>query len=103
MSSFNAQTLTHAREALAAADQDRQNLAAQVREQAAKIMEFGLEIKRQMDLVNFNEQLLADARREIEALRAQLPDVETIEAFAELNRYLVAPEAERNESLRIAA
>ena len=101
--SLNAQTLTHAREALATADQERQILAVQVREQGKKIVDLENEVQRQANLRSYTEQLLADAKREIEALRAQLPDEATLRAFEDLNRYLVAPEAQRHGLMRIAA
>jgi len=48
------------------------------------------------------QQSLADARAEIEALRAQLPDAATINAYEALVEFMTAP-AEVHPALRIAA
>jgi predicted dinucleotide-binding enzyme len=100
---LNAQTLKHAREALATADMERQILAVQVREQGKKIVDLENEVQRQANLRSYTEQLLADAKREAEALRALLPDEATLKAFEELNRYVSAPEQQRHGLMRIAA
>ncbi|HEV2296766.1 MAG TPA: hypothetical protein VGR35_23190 [Tepidisphaeraceae bacterium] len=100
--SISAQNLTQAREALIAAATQKLSLLAQVKEQGRKITELEREV--QMLATNFSQaqQALVDARTEIEALRAQLPDAATINAYEALVDYMTAP-SEVHPQLRMAA
>lgn len=101
--SLNAQSLKQARQALENSDRERQFLVAQVREQGRKIVELENEVQRQANLLSYTQQLLADAKREIEALRAELPDAATVQAYEDLCRYLACPESQRTGLMRVAA
>ncbi len=100
--SMSAQTLTQAREALVAAATQRLALLAQLKEQGRKITELEREVQKLATNFSQAQQSLADARAEIEALRAQLPDAATINAYEALVEFMTAP-AEVRPELRIAA
>ena len=101
--SISAQTLIQARESLTAIDRERQFLVCQVRDQGRKIVELETEVQRQANLLSYTQQLLADVRRECDALRSQLPDAATLEAYEALQQYLTRPEHVRKDSPKIAA
>ena len=100
--SISAQSLTQAREALIAAATQKLSLLAQLKEQGRKITELEREVQKQMTLRDQAEQALADARREIDALRGQMPDDATLNAYHNLVEYLTTP-SELNPQLRVAA
>lgn len=102
MSSFSAQTFNQARGALVEIQLQKIALVGQVNEQGRKIAELEREVQRQATAASRAQQSLADARREIEALRAQIPDVATREAYEALVQHMSAP-AETHPQLRIAA
>ena len=97
---MNAQTLTQAREVLVESAQQRIVLTNQVREQKRKIVDLEREVQQQAAAAEKARQALADARNEIEALRAQLPDDATIRAYGALVEVLTAPS---ESELRLAA
>ena len=100
--SFNAQTLRQAREGLVSLSQERVSLVQQVKEQGRKISDLEREVQRQATLKSQAEQALVEARREIEALRAQIPDEATQIAYRDLVEHLTSA-SETNPALRIAA
>ncbi len=100
--SFSAATLNAARESLVAAAQQKLALIAQLSEQGRKIVDLEAEVQKLADESARARQALADARSEIEALRAQLPDAATVRAYNGLTEVLTSPSAERF-GLRIAA
>ena len=97
---MNAQTLTQAREVLMESAQHRMMLTSQVQEQKRKIVELEREVQRQATAAEQARQALADARNEIEALRAQLPDDATRRAYDALVEVLTQP---TQTELRLAA
>lgn len=100
--SITAQPLTQAREALTMAAEQKLALMGQVAQQSRKIVELEREVQRLAPALSRAEQALADAQVEIEALRAQLPDGATVNAFNNLVEFLSAP-SELHPTLRIAA
>src|SRR5688572_29297029 len=100
--SMSAQTLTQARETLIEAATQRLSLLTQLKEQGRKITELEREVQKLATNFSQAQQALVDARNEIEALRAQLPDAATINAYEALVNYMTAP-AEVHPALRIAA
>jgi chromosome segregation ATPase len=100
--SMSAQTLTQAREVMIAAAEQRLSLLAQIKEQGRKITELEREVQKLATNFSQAQQALVDARNEIEALRAQLPDAATINAYEALVNYMTAP-GEVHPQLRIAA
>jgi septal ring factor EnvC (AmiA/AmiB activator) len=100
--SISAQTLTQAREALIEAATQRLSLLQQIKEQGKKIIELEREVQKLATNFSQAQQALVDARNEIEALRAQLPDAATINAYERLVDYMTAP-ADIHPELRIAA
>jgi septal ring factor EnvC (AmiA/AmiB activator) len=100
--SMSAQSLTQAREALISAATEKLSLLAQLKEQGRKITELEREVQKLATSYSQAQQSLVDARNEIEALRAQLPDAATINAYEALVDYMTAP-AEVHPELRIAA
>jgi len=100
--SISAQSLTQAREALIAAAAQRASLLMQIKEQGEKITDLEREVQELATTLSQAQQSLADARNEIEALRAQLPDAATIAAYESLVEYMTAP-AELRSEYRIAA
>lgn len=99
---ISAQTLTQAREALVQMGQERISLISQVKEQGRKISDLEREVQKQANARSASEQMLAEARREIEALRSQIPSDETVRAHEALMNYLASP-AEVHPALRSAA
>jgi len=97
---MNAQTLSQARESLIGGAQQRVILTNQVREQKRKIVDLEREVQQQAAAAEQARQLLADARNEIEALRAQLPDDATYRAYNALVEVLTEP---TQGELRLAA
>ncbi len=89
--SFNAETITQARQLLIAATRDKLELAAQLRDQARKIADLEREVQKQ-----------ANARIEIQALRTMIPDEPTRRAFDDLVEYLATP-AQNFGEMRVAA
>ena len=100
--SITAQPLAQARESLISLAQERISLVTQVKEQGRKISDLEREVQKQATLKSQAEQALVDARREIEALRAQVPDEATQNAFRDLVQFLTSP-AETHPALRLAA
>jgi septal ring factor EnvC (AmiA/AmiB activator) len=100
--SMSAQTLTQARETLIEAATQKLSLLTQLKEQGRKITELEREVQKLATNFSQAQQALVDARNEIEALRAQLPDAATINAYEALVNYMTAP-AEVHPALRIAA
>jgi septal ring factor EnvC (AmiA/AmiB activator) len=101
MSALFAAPLTQAREQLIVAAEERLTLIGQLKEQGRKIADLEREVQKQTAAASQAQAALADARREIEALRAQLPDAATVNAFEALNEFLAAP-AETHPALRIS-
>jgi septal ring factor EnvC (AmiA/AmiB activator) len=100
--SFSAQTLMQAREMLQEAARQKMTLLRHIREQGRKIADLEREVQKQTSMYSTAQQVLADARCEIKALRAQLPDEATQRAFDDLSQYLTAP-SEMHPELRMAA
>jgi septal ring factor EnvC (AmiA/AmiB activator) len=99
---ISAQTLTQAREALIESATQKLSLLQQIKEQGKKITELEREVQKLATSCSQAQQALVDARAEIEALRAQLPDAATINAYERLVDYMTAP-SEIHPELRIAA
>ena len=99
---MSAQTLTQARETLIEAATQKLALLTQLKEQGRKITELEREVQKLATNFSQAQQALVDARNEIEALRAQLPDAATINAYEALVNFMTAP-AEVHPALRIAA
>jgi hypothetical protein len=100
--SMNATALDQARTFLLDGAAERLTLIRHVKEQGRKITELEREVQKQMTLRDQAEQALADARREIDALRGQMPDDATLNAYHNLVEYLTTP-SELNPQLRVAA
>jgi hypothetical protein len=100
--SISAPTLVQAREALVSTHTRVLNLLSQVKEQGRKIVELEREVQKQATAASQAQQALASAKIEIEALRSQIPDDATVNAFNSLTQFLSAP-AEEHPSLRFAA
>jgi|SRR5438874_1646662 len=100
--SFNAQTLSQAREALIDGAEQRLQLLGQIREMGRKIVDLEKEVQKQASARYVAEQQLAGLKQEVEALRAQLPDDATVSAYNALEQFLVAP-AEECPAIRLAA
>ena len=100
--SMNATALQQAREFLMDGAEQRITLLRHVKEQGRKITELEREVQKQMTLRDQAEQALLEARKEIDALRGQLPDDATITAYHSLVEYLTQP-SELNPQLRVAA
>jgi chromosome segregation ATPase len=99
---ISAQTLTQAREAMIEAATQRLSLLLQLKEQGKKIVELEREVQKLATNFSQAQQALVDAKNEIEALRAQLPDAATINAYERLVDYMSAP-SDVHPELRIAA
>jgi septal ring factor EnvC (AmiA/AmiB activator) len=99
---ISAQTLTQAREAMIEAATQRLSLLQQLKEQGKKIVELEREVQKLATNFSQAQQALVDAKNEIEALRAQLPDAATINAYERLVDYMSAP-SDVHPELRIAA
>ena len=97
---MNAQTLTQARQALIDSAGQRWALTNEVREQKRKIVDLEREVQQLAASAEQARQALADARNEIEALRAQVPDAATFRAYQNLVEVLTAP---GQGELRLAA
>ena len=97
---MNAPTLIQAREALIEAGQQRMVLTNQVREQKRKIVDLEREVQVQAAAAESARTALADARNEIAALRAQVPDDATRRAYDGLVEVLTEP---AQTELRLAA
>lgn len=102
MSMLSPEALVQAREFLLEGSAERIRLVHHLHEQGQKIAALEQEVQIQMTAREQAEQALADAQREIEALRAQLPTAATIAAYNELVECLTAP-SEIDSKLRIAA
>ena len=100
--SMTAPALQQAREFLMDGAAQRITLLRHIKEQGRKITELEREVQKQMTLRDQAEQALSDARKEIEALRAQMPDDATFTAYHNLVEYLTQP-SELNPLLRVAA
>jgi len=100
--SMNATALVQAREFLLDGAAQRITLLKAIKEQGRKITELEREVQKQMTLRDQAEQALSEARKEIDALRGQIPDDATINAYHSLVEYLTQP-SELNPQLRIAA
>jgi chromosome segregation ATPase len=100
--SMTAPALQQAREFLMDGAAQRITLLRHIKEQGRKITELEREVQKQMTLRDQAEQALSDARKEIESLRAQMPDDATINAYHSLVEYLTQP-SELNPQLRVAA
>jgi hypothetical protein len=99
---MNAQTLTTTRETLITIAQEKLLLVGQVNEQKRKIADLEREVQRQAHARQIAERLVADLRAENDALRAQIPDEATLQAYNDLVQYITAP-SETHPVLRIAA
>lgn len=99
---MNSQTLNQARETLVAVAQQKLAMMGELREQKRKIHELEREVQKQAAAAEQARQALADAKLEIEALRAQIPDDATIRAYESLVQVLTAP-SETHPELRLAA
>lgn len=99
---FTAQALTQARETLVQYAREKRMLLKQVRDFSQKIADLEREVQKQSTAATTAQLSLANARVEIEALRAQLPDEATRQAFDALSRHLAEP-ADSYEALRLAA
>ncbi len=83
---------------------ERATLLRHVKEQGRKITDLEREVQKQATLRDQAEQQLADARKEIAALRGQLPDDATINAYHALVEHLTSTGSSQIASeLRIAA
>ncbi|MDP9174187.1 MAG: hypothetical protein M3O30_10025 [Planctomycetota bacterium] len=100
--SFNAETITQARQLLIAATRDKLELAAQLRDQARKIADLEREVQKQATAASQAQQAVANARIEIQALRTMIPDEPTRRAFDDLVEYLATP-AQNFGEMRVAA
>jgi len=100
--SMNAQTLTTTRETLITIAQEKLLLVGQVNEQKRKIADLEREVQRQAHARQIAERLVADLRAENDALRAQIPDEATLQAYNDLVQFITAP-SETHPALRIAA
>src|SRR3712207_2041005 len=100
--SISAQTLIQAREALVAVSVEKLELVAQVKDQGRKIADLEREVQKQATAASQAQQMLAQASREIEALRSQLPGEAAVRAHDALAEFLAAP-ADQHPALRIAA
>jgi septal ring factor EnvC (AmiA/AmiB activator) len=100
--SITAPSLNQAREALNTLAQQRQQLVYTVQQQGKKIVDLEHEVQRMATALSSAQQQLADARIEIEALRSQIPDHETVRAFDDLVEYMSGA-ADAQPALRIAA
>jgi hypothetical protein len=100
--SMNAQTLSTARETLISIGHEKLVLVGQVNEQKRKIADLEREVQRQAHARQIAERLVADLRAENDALRAQIPDEPTIQAYNDLVQFITAPSSTHPE-LRIAA
>jgi septal ring factor EnvC (AmiA/AmiB activator) len=100
--SMNATALQQAREFLQEGATQRITLLRHIKEQGRKITDLEREVQKQMTLRDQAEQALAEARNENEALRGQLPDDATLNAYHTLVEYLTQP-SELNPQLRVAA
>jgi septal ring factor EnvC (AmiA/AmiB activator) len=99
---ITAPSLVQAREALNGLAQQRQQLVYTVQQQGKKIVDLEHEVQRMATALSAARQQLADARIEIEALRSQIPDHDTIRAFDDLVEYMSGT-AEAQQPLRLAA
>jgi septal ring factor EnvC (AmiA/AmiB activator) len=99
---ITAPSLVQAREALNGLAQQRQQLVYTVQQQGKKIVDLEHEVQRMATALSAARQQLADARIEIEALRSQIPDHDTIRAFDDLVEYMSGT-AEAQLPLRLAA
>ena len=99
---FTAQALNQARETLVQYAQEKRSLMQKVRDFSQKIADLEREVQKQATAATTAQHALANARVEIEALRAQLPDEATRRAFDALTQHLAEP-ADTYEALRIAA
>jgi septal ring factor EnvC (AmiA/AmiB activator) len=100
--SFSAQSLMQARDVLEEAARQKMILLRHIREQGRKIADLEREVQKQTSMCATAQQMLCDARSEIKALRAQIPDEATQRAFDDLVQYLTAP-SEMHPELRMAA
>src|SRR5215218_8893838 len=100
--SMTAPALQQAREFLMDGAAQRITLLRHIKEQGRKITDLEREVQKQMTLRDQAEQALSDARKEIESLRAQMPDDATLSAYHNLVEYLTQP-SELNPQLRVAA
>ena len=100
--SMNATALNQAREFLVDGAAQRITLIRHIKEQGRKITDLEREVQKQMTARDQAEQALTDARQEIDALRGQLPDDATLNAYNALVEHLTSP-SELNPELRIAA
>jgi hypothetical protein len=103
MMSITAQPLVQSREFLREAAQQRLTLLSHIKEQGRKITELEREVQKQMTLRDQAEQALTEARQEIEALRAQVPDEATISAYNALVEYLTTPSQLNQGAVKKAA
>lgn len=99
---ITAQPLSQAREALMTLTEQNNVLVGQLKEQGRKICELEREVQKQSTSAAQAEHALRAARMEIEALRGQIPDSATQNAFEALQQFLAAP-CDVHPALRIAA
>jgi septal ring factor EnvC (AmiA/AmiB activator) len=99
---FTAQALIQARETLIQNAREKRSLLQKVRDFSQKISDLEREVQKHATAATVAQQALANARVEIEALRAQLPDEATRRAFDALTQHLAEP-ADGYEAMRVAA
>ena len=100
--SFSSEILEQAREALIESASQRLTLVGAIKEQGRKIAELEREVQKQQTGRVQAEAQVAELKREVEAIRAMIPDDATVNAFEALTQFLSAPAAVHPE-LRIAA
>jgi hypothetical protein len=99
---ITAPSLVSARDALIDLAQQRQQLVLTVQAQGKKIFDLEHEVQRMATALSSAQQALADAKVEIEALRSQIPDHQTVRAFEDLVEYMSGA-ADQQPALRLAA
>ena len=100
--SFSSQILEQAREALIESTSQRLAMVGAIKEQGRKIAELEREVQKQQTGRVQAEALVAELKREVEALRSMVPDDATVNAFEALTQFLSAP-ANLHPAIRIAA
>jgi len=100
---LTAQTLVAARETLIAISRENADLLVQMRDQARKIMDLEREVQIQATAASQARHALVEAQAETEAVRAQLPDQATLNAFEALSDCMTTPVQSTSQPMRVAA
>lgn len=103
MSSITAPSLVQAREALGTLTYQRQQLFQTVQQQGKKIVDLENEVQRMATALAASQQQLADAKIEIQSLRSQIPDSETVRAYDDLVEHLSGTEQAVVAPVRLVA